>query len=74
MTGNTIMAPNGTAHVGSIPKGRTFLGGKPVEGAWIETKTPTFALVDNETKQRFFGKATQSIQELAEGKLVKEQI
>lgn len=53
MTGNTVMAPNGTAHVGSIPKGRIFSRGKPVEGARIETKTPTFALVDNETKQSF---------------------
>jgi hypothetical protein len=74
MSGNSVMTPNITAHVSVIPKGRTFSGGKPVEGAWIETKTPSFALADNETQQSFFSKATQMIQDLSEGKLAKEQI
>lgn len=74
MTGNKVMTPNITAHVNIIPKGLTFAGGKPVEGAWIETKTPSFALADNNIQESFFSKATQMIHDLSDGKLGKENI
>lgn len=74
MSGNKVMTPNITAHVNLIPKGLTFSGGKEVEGAWIETKTPSFALADNKIQASFFGMATQIIHDLSGGKLPKERI
>jgi hypothetical protein len=74
MTGNKVMTRNVTAHVNVIPKGLTFAAGKPVEGAWIETKTPSFALADNKVQKSFFTEATQIIQDLSGGKLTREKI
>lgn len=74
LSGNKVMTPNITAHVNIIPKGLTFAGGKPVDGAWIETKTPSFALADNKIKASFFSTATQIIHDLTGGKLPKEKI
>lgn len=74
MSGNKVMTPNITAHVNIIPKGLTFAGGKPVDGAWIETKTPSFALADNKIQASFFSTATQIIHDLTGGKLPKEKI
>lgn len=74
MSGNKVMTRNVTAHVSIIPKGLTFAGGKPVEGAWIETKTPSFALADNKTQESFFNEATQIIHDLSGGKLAKEKV
>ena len=59
LAGNTVMTPNVTAHINILPKNATFAGGKPVEGAWIETKTPSFALADRATQTRFFSEATE---------------
>lgn len=74
LTGNKIMTKNITAHVNIIPKGLTFSGGKAIEGAWIETKTPSFALADQDIQSSFFTKATQFIHELTDRKLPKESI
>ena len=74
MSGNTVMTPNVTAHVNLIPKGLTFSGGKEVEGAWVELKTPSFALADNKIHASFFSAATQIIYDLAAGKLPKGRI
>jgi hypothetical protein len=68
------MTPNVTAHVAIISKGHTFAGGKPVEGAWIETKTPSFALADHQTQTAFFGEATQILYDLSDGALEKDRI
>jgi len=54
LSGNQVMTPNVTAHVNVLPKGLSFAGGKEVAGAWIETKTPSFALADHEVQSRFF--------------------
>ena len=74
MSGNTVMTPNVTAHVNLIPKGLTFSGGKEVDGAWIELKTPSFALASTKIQASFFSAATQIIYDLAAGKLPKERI
>lgn len=74
MTGNKVMTRNVTAHVNIIPKGLSFAAGKPVEGAWIESKTPSFALADNKVQKSFFTEATTIIHDLAGGKLAKEKI
>ncbi len=72
--GNTVMTPNVTAHVVFVEKGHSFAGGKPVEGAWIETKTPSFALADHEVQTAFFGEATQILHDLSGGTLSKDRI
>lgn len=74
LAGNTVMTPNVTAHINILPKNATFAGGKPVEGAWIETKTPSFALADRATQTRFFSEATEILHELSGRRLPKERI
>jgi hypothetical protein len=74
MSGNTVMTPNVTAHLNVLPKGATFAGGKEVDGAWVETKTPSFALANHEVQNSFFAEATQIIHELSGSKLPKERI
>lgn len=74
LAGNAVMTPNVTAHLNVLPRGRTFAGGQPVEGAWVETKTPSFALVDRAIQIAFFGEATQILHELSGGTLAKERI
>lgn len=72
--GNAVMTPNVTAHIAILPKCHTFAGGKPVEGAWVETKTPSFALADHATQTAFFGEATQILHDLSGGALSKDRI
>ncbi len=72
--GNKVMTPNVTTHLSILPKGGTYSGGKPVEGAWIETKTPSFALADYEVQSAFFGAATKILLELSEGHLSLDRI
>lgn len=74
LEGNKVMTPNVTAHLAILPKGHTFAGGKPVDGAWIETKTPSFALAKHEIQTAFFGEATQILHDLSGGTLAKDRI
>lgn len=74
LSGNTVMTPNVTAHIAILPKGRTFAGGMPVEGAWVETKTPSFALADRQVQASFFSEATQILHDLSGGTLAKNRI
>ena len=74
LSGNKVMTPNVTAHVNIMPQGTTFSGGKEVDGAWIETKTPSFALADHNIQTLFFDEATQIIHNLSGNKLPKERI
>ena len=74
LAGNKVMTPNITVQLNILPKGHTFAGGKPVEGAWIEPKTPSFALADHAVQTAFFGEATQILHDLSGGTLAKERI
>lgn len=74
LTGNSVMTPNVTSHVNVLPKGKTYAGGKPVEGAWIETRTPSFALAERAVQIAFFGEATEILHELSGGMLPKDRI
>ncbi|QGM45229.1 4-oxalocrotonate tautomerase [Methylocystis heyeri] len=74
LAGNKTMTPNVTAHVHLAPKGLTFAGGEPVEGAWIEWKVPSFALADREIQKAFFAEAVQIVHELSGGRLPKSHI
>lgn len=72
--GNKVMTPNVTTHLAILPKGHTFAGGKPVDGAWIETKTPSFALADHATQTAFFSEATKILHEMSGGVLAEDRI
>ena len=74
LAGNAVMTPNVTAHLAILPKDQTFAGGKPVDGAWIETKTPAFALADHDIQTAFFGEATEILHDLSGGTLAKDRI
>lgn len=74
MAGNKVMADNVTAHFQVLPKSSTFSGGKEVAGAWVEWKTPSFALANREVQQRFFADATDIIHELSGGRQQRDHI
>jgi hypothetical protein len=74
LSGNRVMTPNVTAHVNLLPRGLSFAGGKPVEGAWIETKTPSFALADHDVQSGFFSEATEIVHALSGGTLPRQRI
>lgn len=74
LAGNKVMTPNVTTHLSILPKEGTYSGGQLVEGAWIETKTPSFALANYEVQSAFFGEATKILFELSEGRLSYDRI
>lgn len=74
LLGNAVMTPNVTTHISVLPREHTLSGGQPVDGAWIETKTPSFALADSEVQKAFFADATAILLTLSEGKLAPERI
>lgn len=74
LSGHGLMTPNVTTHVNILPQGATFAGGEEVEGAWVETKTPSFALADRAVQAAFFGEATQILHDLSGGRLPKERV
>lgn len=58
LSGNTVMTPNVTSHIVVLPKNLSLSGGEPFVGAWIETKTPSFALSTRDVQEGFFKEAT----------------
>ncbi|WP_315718789.1 MULTISPECIES: 4-oxalocrotonate tautomerase [unclassified Bradyrhizobium] len=74
LAGNRLMTANVTAHLNILPKGQTFAGGQPVDGAWIETKTPSFALASHDIQTAFFGEATDILHDLSGGTLARDRI
>jgi len=74
LAGNKVMTPNVTMQIQSLPKSGALSGGEPVEGAWLECKTPSFALAEREIQLGFFREATDIIAIAAEGRLPRERI
>lgn len=74
LAGNAVMTPNVTMQIQALPKTGALSGGRPVDGAWLECKTPSFALVDREIQVGFFREATGIIFEAAKGDLPKDRI
>lgn len=72
--GNTVMTPNVTAQLHIQPISETFAGGKPVSGAWIEIKVPSFALADRDVQKSFFADVTEIVHKHSGGQLPKNQI
>lgn len=74
LAGHRVMTANVTTHVHMMAKGSSYAGGKPVDGAWIEAKVPSFALADRGVQQRFFSEATEILHDLSGGRLLKDRI
>tara|TARA_R110002096_G_scaffold292224_2_gene486689 strand:- start:136065 stop:136463 length:399 start_codon:yes stop_codon:yes gene_type:complete len=74
LAGNTVMTPNVTSHIVILPKHLSLSGGDPFVGAWIETKTPSFALSTRDVQEGFFKEATDILQELSNGALSRDRI
>lgn len=74
LSGNSVMTPNVTSMVHVLPKGSALAGGEPISGAWIEAKTPSFALSTREIQEGFFKEATDIVEELSGGTLPRENI
>ncbi|MCR9213099.1 MAG: 4-oxalocrotonate tautomerase [Proteobacteria bacterium] len=74
LTGNKVMTENVTMHIQALPQAGSLAGGKPVVGAWLECKTPSFAFADREVQEGFFRDATDIIEAAAGGKLPRNQI
>ena len=74
LTGNAVMTPNVTMQIQALPRGGALSGGAPVDGAWLECKTPSFALADRDVQIGFFQEATDIIADAAEGRLPRNRI
>lgn len=74
LTGNTVMTPNVSMQILAIPKTGALAGGEPIEGVWLECKTPSFAFADRDIQEGFFKDATDIIEELTEGKVPRNRI
>ncbi len=74
LTGNTVMTPNVTANVQIVEQGRSYSGGVPFNGAWVEWKVPSFAFASRESQRGFGQEATDILHELSGGKQPKDNI
>lgn len=74
LKGNTVMTPNVTAQLHVLSKNKTFSGGEPIEGAWVEIKSPSFALANRDVQKGFFAEVTEIVHKHSGGKLPKKHI
>jgi phenylpyruvate tautomerase PptA (4-oxalocrotonate tautomerase family) len=61
LAGNSFMTPNVIGEILTVPKGKTFAGGKTENIVIVELKVPSFALNTVEQKQSFVKEATDII-------------
>ena len=74
LSGNRVMTPNVTMQIQPLSKTGTLSGGEPVEGVWLECKTPSFALADRDVQAGFLEEATGIIAEEAVENLTRDRI
>lgn len=74
LAGNRVMTPNVTMQIQPLPKNGALSGGEPVEGVWLECKTPSFAFADRDVQVGFFQEATDIIADEADGNLTRDRI
>lgn len=74
LLGNDFMTPNVIGEVTTVPKGRSFSGGKPADIAIVELKVPSFALASPEQKNGFVADVTDIVLKASGGRLAKEHI
>ena len=66
--GNKFMTPNVIGEVNTIPKGRSFSGGKAENIVIVELKVPSFVLATPEQKQAFVAETTDLVVAASGGK------
>ena len=71
---NKFMAPNIIGEVTTIPKGRTFSGGKPTTIVIFELKVPSIVLPNRDLQLAWIERGTAIILEAASGKISKDRI
>jgi len=74
LSGNSVMTRNVTMHISALPKGGCLAGGRLIEAAWLECKTPSFAFADRDVQEGFFKEATDIIEDVTGGKIPRDQI
>ncbi|MBY2926558.1 Tautomerase enzyme [Rhizobium leguminosarum] len=74
LTGNTFMTANVIGTINVLPREHVLAAGKPIAAAFIELNLPEIALVSAETRQAFFEKAADVVEQAAEGRLRREHI
>ena len=74
LTGNAFMTANVIGTINVLPTGHVLAAGKPVAAAFIELKLPEIALATPEAKRAFIEKATDVVEEAAEGRIKREHI
>lgn len=74
LSGNVFLTPNVIGEVTTVPKGRTFAGGKNADIAVFELKVPSFVLPTQELKQEWISEGTTIIEQASGGRIRREQI
>jgi len=74
LTGNEFMAANVIGSINVLPAGHVLAAGKPVAAAFIELKLPEIALATAEAKRAFIARATEVVEQAAEGRIKREHI
>lgn len=74
LAGNSVMGPGVTNHINFLSIDESLSNGEPFVGAWVEARTPSFALSSPELKRDFFTGAVDIIEKLAEGRIKRSDI
>jgi phenylpyruvate tautomerase PptA (4-oxalocrotonate tautomerase family) len=74
LLGNSFLTPNVIGEIKTIPKGKSFAGGKPADIVIVELKVPSFALDSAEQKRSFIAEATDIVMRSSGGKLHRDRI
>ncbi|MFK0163458.1 4-oxalocrotonate tautomerase family protein [Rhizobium sp. NPDC090279] len=74
LTGNEFMTANVIGSINVLPAGHVLAAGRPVAAAFIELKLPEIALATAEAKRAFIARATDVVEQAAEGRIKREHI
>lgn len=74
LTGNSFMTPNVIGEITTIPKGRTFSGGKPADIVTVEIKVPSFAFSEPAQKAGFVAEATDAVRRASNNRVPTNRI
>ncbi|WP_267550113.1 Tautomerase enzyme [Rhizobium rhizogenes] len=74
LTGNAFMTANVIGTINVLPAEHVLAAGRPVAAAFIELKLPEIALATAEAKRAFIEKATDVVEQAAEGRIKREHI
>lgn len=74
LSGNDFMTPNVIGEINTIPRGKSFAGGRRADIVIVELKVPSFALSEPAQKQSFVAAATDIVHHATGGKHPKERI